>query len=166
MGIANTPKSFLFHQLHIKMQLRLTAESHHWWLWNELLILVHFNTLIRPAEAHAEILKKTRNGVAEKINCSCYPKVTSLNKGTSRVGDWVHTTSTVFLSVDTRRTPSSCYIFPQTYYSPNPKKSRAEVPECLTDAPRPQQPIFCQSYGMVQKLCFFFQKSIHPLPRY
>lgn len=166
MGISNTSKSFLFYQLHIKMQLRLMAESHRWWLWNELLFLVHFQPPISPAEARAEILKKTRIESADRRNCSCYPKVKSLNEGTSRMGDCIRTTSAVFLSVDTGRTPSSCYTFPQMAYSPKNMKSRAEVPECLTDAPRPQQPIFHQSCGLVQKLCFFFEKSSRHLPRY
>lgn len=146
------------------MQLRLMAERHHRWLWNELLFLVHFKTPISTSEARAEILKKTRIELAERRNCSCYPKVTSLNEETLRVRDCVGATSAVFVSVDTGRTPSSCYTFPQTY-SPKPMKNRAEIPECLADAPRSQQPIFHRSYGLVQKLCFFFEKSSHHLPR-
>jgi len=63
-------------------------------------------------------------------------------------------TSAVF--VDTGKTPSSCYAFPQAYYSPKKKRSRAEVSECLTYTPRLQQPILHQSNGLVQKWCFFF----------
>lgn len=37
--------------------------------------------------------------------------------------------------------------------------SRAEVLECLTDGPGPQQSIFHQSYGLVQKLWLFSLKN-------
>lgn len=165
MGISNTSKPFLFYQLHIKMQLWLMAESHHRWLWNQLLFLVLFKTPISPAEARAEIFKKTRNESAEKRNCFCYPKVKSLNEhwGWETVYVLHVLSSSLWIQGEHHLVATD---FPQTCYSPKTMKSRAEVPQCLTDAPRPQQPIFHQSYRLIQKLCFFFEKSSHHLPRY
>lgn len=112
MGISNISRFFLLCQLRITMQLRLKAESHHWWLWNELLFLVHFKIPISSSQTRDEILKERRIESAGRRNFSCYPTVKSLNERILRIGDCVPATSAVFVSVDKGRIPSSCYPLP------------------------------------------------------
>lgn len=131
MGISNISRSFLLYQLHTTMQLRLKAESHHWWLWNELLFLVHLKIPISSSQTRDEILKERRIKSAGRRNFSCYPMVKSLNEEILRIGDCVPATSSVFVSVDKGRIPSSCYPLPQL----KNMKGRAKVSECLTDDP-------------------------------
>lgn len=57
--------------------------------------------------------------------------VKSLNEEILRIGDCVPGTSSVFVSVDKGRIPSSCYPLPQL----KNMKGRAKVSECLTDDP-------------------------------
>lgn len=77
------------------------------------------------------------------------PATPRLHLGMKEHQGWetVHATSTVFLPVGTRRTPSSCYTFLQTYFHQKPRRVELRSMSALQVLLDRSNPFFVQAMG-------------------